>query len=153
MLFGSTDFFVNLANRNERICLMLDCRGINPNGPAFAQKPTIQRSKRVISEFKIMMDCLFFPRERRRNCELPTDAIHFHIEQVRSRTKNNGERFDASGDSSPLESNVSLLFFESLIINGAIIRGHRKEKQVSGKSKSSNRGRKRKSVRPRYLPV
>ena len=61
MLFGSTDFFVNLANTNERICLMLDCRGINPNGHAFAQKPTIQRSKRVISEFKIMMDCLFFP--------------------------------------------------------------------------------------------
>ena len=132
---------------------MLDCRSINPNGPAFAQKPTIQRSKRVISEFKIMMDCLFFPRERIRNCELPKDAIHFHIEQVRGRTKNNGEKFEASGDSSPLASNVSLLFFESLIINGAIIRGHGKEKQVSGKAKSSSRRRKRNSVRPRYLLV
>ena len=100
-----------------------------------------------------MMDCLFFPRETIRNCELPKDAIHFHIEQVRGRTKNNGEKFEASGDSSPLASNVSLLFFESLIINGAIIRGHRKEKQVSGKAKSSNRRRKRNSVRPRYLLV
>ena len=153
MLFGSTDFFVNLANTNERTCLMLGCRGINPNGPAFAQMPTIQRSKHVISEFKIMMDCLFFPRESIRNCKLPTDAIHFHVEQVRSRRKNNGEKFDVSGDSSPLGSNVSLLFFESLIINGAIISGHRKEKKVSGKVKSSNRGRKRKSVRPRYLFV
>ena len=132
---------------------MLDCKSINPNGPAFGQKPTIQRSKRVISEFKIMMDCLFFPRERIKNCELPKDAIHFHMEQVRGRTKINGEKFDASRDSSPLASNVSLLFFESLIINGAIIRGHRKEKQVSGKAKSSNRGRKRNSVRPRYLLV
>ena len=128
MLFGSTDFLVNLANTNQKICLMLDCRGIKPNGPAFARKPTIQRSKCVISEFKITMDCLFFPRERIRNCELPTEAICFHIEQIRSRTKNNGENFDASGDSSLLASNVSPLFFESLIINGAIILGHRREK-------------------------
>ena len=29
--------------------------------------------------------------ERIRNCELPTDGIHFHIERVRSRTKNENE--------------------------------------------------------------
>ena len=79
--------------------------------------------------------------ERIRNCELPTDGIHFHIEQVRSRTKNNDETFDASGE------------LENLISNGAIISGFRTEKQVGGKLKSSNRGRKRKSARPRCLPV
>ena len=41
-------FCVNLANTNERICLMLGCRGINLNRPAFAQKATIQRSKGII---------------------------------------------------------------------------------------------------------
>ena len=70
-----------------------------------------------------------------------------------SRTKNNSEKFDACGDSSSLASNFSPLVFESLIINGAIIRGYHREKQVSGKAKSSNGGRKRKSVRPRYLLV
>ena len=101
---------------------------LSRTAPAFAQKPTIQRSKRIISEFKITMACLFFLRERIRNCELPTEAIYFHIEKIRSRTKNNGEKFDASGGSSSLASNVSPLFYESLIINGAIIRGHRREK-------------------------
>ena len=38
MLFGSTDFFGNLANTNERVCLVLDCRGIKPNGPCFCTK-------------------------------------------------------------------------------------------------------------------
>ena len=72
---------------------MLDCGGINPNSPGFAQKPTIQWSERI------------------RNCELPTEGIHFHIERVRSRTKNNDETFDASGE------------LENLISNGAIISG------------------------------
>ena len=79
--------------------------------------------------------------ERIKNCELPTDGIHFHIERVRSRTKNNDETFDASGE------------LESLISNGTIISGYGTEKQVGGKVKSSNRGRKRKSARPRCLPV
>ena len=79
--------------------------------------------------------------ERIRNCELPTDGIHFHIERVRSRTKNNDETFDANGE------------LENLISIGAIISGCGTEKQVDGKVKSSNRGRKRKSVRPRCLLV
>ena len=79
--------------------------------------------------------------ERLNYCELPTDGIHFHIERVRSRTKNNDETFDASGE------------LESLISNGAIISGYGTEKQVGGKVKSSNRGRKRKSARPRCLLV
>ena len=88
-----------------------------------------------------------------RNCELPTDAIYFHIEQVRSRTKNNGEKFDASGDSFPLASNISPFFFENFIINSAIICWHGREKKISGKVKSSNRGRKKNSARPRLLLV
>ena len=79
--------------------------------------------------------------KRIKNCELPTDGIHFHIERVRSRTKNNDETFDANGE------------LESLISNGAIISGYGTEKQVGGKVKSSNRGRKRKSARPRCLLV
>ena len=79
--------------------------------------------------------------ERIRNCELPTDGIHFHIERVRSRTKNNDETFDTSEE------------LENLISNGAIISGYGIEKQVDGKVKSSNRGRKRKSVRPRCFLV
>ena len=79
--------------------------------------------------------------ERIRNCVLPTDGIHFHIERAKSRTKNNDEMFDASGE------------LENLISNGAIISGYGTEKQVGGKVKSSNRGRKRKSARPRCLLV
>ena len=53
-----------------------------------------------------------------KNCELPTDAIHFHIERVRSRTKNNGEKFDASGDSSPLrQTYLLLLLLLSLLLS------------------------------------
>ena len=79
--------------------------------------------------------------ERIRNCVLPTDGIHFHIERAKSRTKNNDETFDASGE------------LENLISNDAIISGYGTEKQVGGKVKSSNRGRKRKSARPRCLLV
>ena len=79
--------------------------------------------------------------ERIRNCELPADGIHFHIERVRSRTKNNDETFDANGE---LENPISI---------GAIIPGCGTEKQVDGKVKSSNRVRQRKSVRPRCLLV
>ena len=79
--------------------------------------------------------------ERIKNCELRTDGIHFHIERVRSRTKNNNETFEASGE------------LENLISNGAIISGYGTEKQVDGKVKISNRGRKRKSARPRGLLV
>ena len=53
----------------------------------------------------------------------------------------------------PLFGKPSPLFFENLIINGAIICGHGREKQISGKVKRSNRGRKRNSARPRYLLV
>ena len=55
--------------------------------------------------------------------------------------ENNGETFDASGE------------LENLINNGAIICGYGTEKQVGGKVKSSNREIKRKSARPRCLPV
>ena len=79
--------------------------------------------------------------ERIRNCELPTDGIHFHIERVRSRTKNNDDTFDASGE------------LGNLISNGAIRSGYGTEKQVDGTVKSSNRGRKRKSARNRCLLV
>ena len=48
--------FVNFANINGRICLMPDGRGINLNGPDFAQKPSIQ----FISKLKITIDCLRF---------------------------------------------------------------------------------------------
>ena len=75
------------------------------------------------------------------NCKLLTGGIHFHIERVRTRTKNKGETFDASGE------------LENLISSGAIISGYGTEKQVGGKVKSSNRGRKRKSARPRCLLV
>ena len=79
--------------------------------------------------------------ERIRNCELPTDGIHFHIERVRSRTKNENESFDASGK------------LENLISNGAIISGYGTKKQIGGIVKRSNRGRKRKSARPTCLIV
>ena len=82
-----------------------------------------------------------FLSERIRNCKLLTGGIPFHIERVRTRMKNNGETFDASGE------------LENLINNGAIISGYGTEKQVGGKVKSSNREIKRKSARPRCLPV
>ena len=82
-----------------------------------------------------------FLSQRIRNCKLLTGGIHFHIERVRTRTKNNGETFDASGE------------LENLKNNGAIISGYGTEKQVGGKVKSSNRERKRKSARPRCLLV
>ena len=82
-----------------------------------------------------------FLSERIRSCKLLTGSIHFHIERVRTRTKNKGETFDASGE------------LENLISSGAIISGYGTEKQVGGKVKSSNRGRKRKSARPRCLLV
>ena len=59
-----------------------------------AQKPTIRKSKRVISILKVTRDCLmFFPSKRIRNSKLPTGSIHFEIERHKSRTKNNFEMF------------------------------------------------------------
>ena len=63
--------------------------------------------------------------ERIRNCELPTDGIHFHIERVRSRTKNNDESFDASGE------------LGNLISTGVIISGYGTENELMEKYKAA----------------
>ena len=74
---------------------------------------------------------------------MSTYAIHFRIERVKSRTKNNGEMSNATAE------------LKKRICNGASISGHGGKKQVSGKAKSStsSRGRKRKSGRLRFILV
>ena len=51
--------FTDFVNKNKRICLTLDCRGINSNGQG-RQKQTIQINKSVILVLKIMISRLMF---------------------------------------------------------------------------------------------
>ena len=64
--------FVNLANKNEKICLTLECRGINLNGPSkfCTEADNPEKQTRYINIEK--NDRLFnvFPRKRIQNSEL-----------------------------------------------------------------------------------
>ena len=92
--------FKNLTNLNEKICLALDCRSINPNSPGRFRTET-DNPEELTCYFNVENnDQLFnvFLSRRIRNSEMLADAIHFQIERVESRTKNMIKTFDPTSE-------------------------------------------------------
>ena len=124
-LFLTQQTFLNDASKNEKICLTLDCRGINQNGPGMFHIEAdsleeqscyfdIENNNRLFNVFLT---------KRIRNSKRPTDAIRFQIKRVKGRTKNTNETFDATSELDNLISNDTR-------ISAKVISNTRKRKPV-----------------------
>ena len=114
--------FVDLTNRNEKICLTLDCRVINRNSPGKYRTKADNLKKQTCYFSVTNNDKLFkvFLSKRIKNSEAPNNKINFQIELVRSRIRNTDETFDASSE------------LENIISNGASISDKVEKNKAAG---------------------
>ena len=132
--------FVDLANKNERICLTLDCWGVNSNREWIftteSGKPDNQDCYFKVNNNDQLYNV--FISNRKINNVTNSDDIHFEIKDVKSRSKNNNETFSVKTELNNLiENDVS-----NIGING---RRKRFNRNVS------TRRRRSKSARPKFL--
>ena len=81
--------FVTLANRNENICLTLDCGGISPKGQGrFRTEADIPNEQTCYFNIENSNKLLnVFRSKITRNCEFSEDTVPFQIEPVKSKAK------------------------------------------------------------------
>lgn len=88
--------FVNLANRNEKVCLTIDGQGINSNGPGRFRTQT-DNAENQTCYFNIEINDKHFNTflsKRIKNSKLKETDIYFQIEPVQTRSEET-ETFDA----------------------------------------------------------
>ena len=91
--------FISLANRNDKVCLTIDCRGINPNGPGEFGTET-DNAKEQHCYFNITTNdklCNVFISKRIRSSPSKIDSVYFQSEHVLGKSKTT-ETCDATAE-------------------------------------------------------
>ena len=137
--------FISLANRNDNVCLTIDRRGINSNGPGkFRTKVDEAEQKHCYFNIKAN-DKLHntFISNRIRNSTFKIDSVYFQLERVLGESKTS-ERSDATAK------------LKEFLENGAsairLAESENRNRRVRGKL-DENSGTRKKPARQKFLLV
>ena len=139
--------FIELANRNERICLSIACSGNNINGPGRFRTKAHNPEEQIYYFNNQNDDQLFNVFVSKRVNEInSTDGIYFQIERVRSKT--NSETFDAKVELSSLLQNGSDNDITSTKYGDGFGPGY--HRFGDGRNIKQTEKKQRRSVRPKF---
>ena len=137
--------FIELANRNEKICLTIDCSGVNVNGPGRFRTKADNPAQHVCYFNMPNTDQLFNVFQSKRiNFHNSPAGIYFQIDKVES--KANSETFDAS---SLLLQDGSSNDFTTKMYGGGF--GSRQDRFADDRIIRWSETTKRRSARPKFL--